>query len=87
MVVTALGLTRSEKSVGYAVSKVSVDGTFERRSPELAQQVVAFEFYARSGELDQGSVVQKGTHDELIQQAGIYRDFVSERTESSRWTL
>ena len=37
--------------------------------------------------LDQGSVVQKGTHDELIQQAGIYRDFVSERTESSRWTL
>ena len=35
--------------------------------------------------LDQGSVVQKGTHDELIQQAGIYRDF--ERTESSRWTL
>ena len=38
--------------------------------------------------LDQGSVVQKGTHDELIQQAGIsIRDFVSERTESSRWTL
>ena len=37
--------------------------------------------------LDQGSVVQKGTHDELIHQAGIYRDFVSERTESSRWTL
>ena len=37
--------------------------------------------------LDQGRIVQKGTHDELIQQAGIYRDFVSERTESSRWTL
>ena len=37
--------------------------------------------------VDQGRIVQKGTHDELIQQAGIYRDFVSERTESSRWTL
>ena len=37
--------------------------------------------------VDQGRVVQKGTHDELIRQAGIYRDFVSERTESSRWTL
>ena len=37
--------------------------------------------------VDQGRVVQKGTHDELIQQAGIYRDFVSERAESSRWTL
>ena len=37
--------------------------------------------------LDNGRIVQKGTHDELIAQAGIYRDFVSERTESSRWTL
>ena len=37
--------------------------------------------------VDQGRIVQKGTHDELIQQAGIYRDFVCERTESSRWTL
>ena len=37
--------------------------------------------------LDQGRIVQKGTHEDLIQQAGIYRDFVSERTESSRWTL
>ena len=37
--------------------------------------------------VDQGRIVQKGTHDELIRQAGIYRDFVSERTESSRWTL
>ena len=37
--------------------------------------------------VDQGRIVQRGTHDELIQQMGIYRDFVSERTESSRWTL
>ncbi len=37
--------------------------------------------------VDQGRIVQKGTHEELIRQTGIYRDFVSERTESSRWTL
>ena len=37
--------------------------------------------------LDQGRIVQKGTHDELVQQAGIYRNFVSERTKSSRWIL
>ena len=37
--------------------------------------------------LDRGRIVQKGSHEELIRQAGIYRDFVSERTESSRWTL
>lgn len=37
--------------------------------------------------VDQGRIVQRGTHEELIQQASIYRDFVSERAESSRWTL
>ena len=37
--------------------------------------------------VDQGRIVQKGTLDELIQQAGIYRNFVSERTKSSRWIL
>lgn len=29
--------------------ELALDGTFERRSSELAQQVVAFEFHARSG--------------------------------------
>ena len=37
--------------------------------------------------LDQGRIVQQGTHEELIVQEGIYRDFVSERTASGQWTL
>ena len=37
--------------------------------------------------LDQGRIVQRGTHNELIAQDGIYRDFVSERTASSQWKL
>ena len=37
--------------------------------------------------LDQGRIVQRGTHNELIAQDGIYRDFVSERTASNQWTL
>ena len=37
--------------------------------------------------LDQGRIVQRGTHQELIAQTGIYRDLVAERTESGRWTL
>ncbi len=37
--------------------------------------------------LDRGRIVQRGRHDELIRQAGIYRDFVSGRTEAGRWTL
>ena len=37
--------------------------------------------------LDQGRIVQRGTHNELIAQDGIYRDFVSERMASNQWTL
>ena len=37
--------------------------------------------------LDKGRIVKKGTHDELVQQAGNYRNFVSARTKSSRWIL
>ena len=37
--------------------------------------------------LDRGEIVQRGTHDTLITQKGIYRDFVSERAASDRWTL
>lgn len=34
-----------------------------------------------------GKIVQKGTHDELIKQDGIYRDFVSERREAVSWKI
>ena len=37
--------------------------------------------------LDQGRIVQQGTHEELIAQEGIYRDFVSERTAAGHWSL
>ena len=34
-----------------------------------------------------GEIAQRGTHEELIAQKGIYRNFVSERTASGQWTL
>lgn len=37
--------------------------------------------------LDQGRIVQKGRHEELIQQPGIYADFVGGRKETERWKL
>ena len=37
--------------------------------------------------LDQGRIVQQGTHEDLIAQEGIYRDFVSERTVAGKWAL
>ena len=35
--------------------------------------------------VDEGKIVDKGTHEELMQRDGIYRSFVSERKEASSW--
>ncbi len=32
-------------------------------------------------------IVQRGTHDELIQQDGIYRSFVAEREQAASWKV
>jgi len=34
-----------------------------------------------------GKIAQKGTHDELVSQDGIYRDFVGERKEAVSWKI
>ncbi|MEM1483486.1 ABC transporter ATP-binding protein [Oscillospiraceae bacterium PP1C4] len=37
--------------------------------------------------VDKGQIAQKGTHKELIQQAGIYRDFIKIREKSEGWKI
>ena len=37
--------------------------------------------------VDEGRIVQRGTHEELMRDAGIYRDFVSLRREAAGWRL
>ena len=37
--------------------------------------------------IDQGHIVQQGTHKELIQEDGIYRNFVQEREKTTNWKL
>ena len=37
--------------------------------------------------LDNGEVIQKGTHDQLIASRGIYADFVSGRKQAEGWKL
>ncbi|MCR4792986.1 MAG: ABC transporter ATP-binding protein/permease [Lachnospiraceae bacterium] len=37
--------------------------------------------------VDNGSIAQKGTHEELMSEEGIYRDFVSERKEAVSWKI
>ncbi|MBR4164481.1 MAG: ABC transporter ATP-binding protein [Solobacterium sp.] len=37
--------------------------------------------------IDQGKIVQKGTHKELMQQEGIYKNFIGERKEAVSWKM
>ena len=37
--------------------------------------------------IDGGKIVQRGTHDELIRQDGIYRSFVAEREQAASWKV
>lgn len=37
--------------------------------------------------VDKGRIVQHGTHDELVQQDGIYRRFVQDRRQAASWKL
>ncbi len=37
--------------------------------------------------IDEGRLVQSGTHSELISQGGIYADFISAREKAGKWTL
>ena len=37
--------------------------------------------------LDQGRIVQRGTHEELIDQTGLYRSFVQAKEEAIKWKL
>ena len=37
--------------------------------------------------LNNAHIIQQGTHDDLIRQPGLYRDFVNARATANRWTL
>ena len=37
--------------------------------------------------VDRGKIVQRGTHEELMREDGIYKTFVSERTEAAGWKV
>ena len=37
--------------------------------------------------LENGKIVQQGTHEELVRQDGIYRHFIVERREATKWRV
>lgn len=37
--------------------------------------------------VDHGKIAQQGTHRELMEEEGIYRNFISERREAAGWKV
>jgi ATP-binding cassette subfamily B protein len=37
--------------------------------------------------VDHGRIVQQGTHQNLMKEEGIYRNFISERREAASWKV
>ena len=58
--------------------KTSLLGPIDSTSVRNADQILV---------LDNAHIVQRGTHAELIQQKGLYADFVSARQEAIGWKL
>lgn len=73
----------NEKQLMMAISELTKDKTIIMIAHRLktvrnANQILV---------LDGGNIVQKGTHEELIKQNGIYADFVGMREKAGNWKL
>ncbi|QIQ93692.1 ABC transporter ATP-binding protein [Streptococcus mutans] len=73
----------NEAELMTAVDELTQDKTIimiahRLKTVENADQIVV---------LDKGQIVQQGKHDQLAQQAGIYRDFITTRKEALSWKL
>ena len=59
----------------------------ERRFLELPDRLKTVEHADQILVIDQGKIVQQGTHAELLSQEGIYRNFIQERREAAGWKI
>ena len=73
----------NERLVQLALTELTRDKTvvvIAHRLPtvEQADQILV---------MDQGRIVQRGTHRELLEREGLYRDFVEARAQAEGWRL
>ena len=59
----------------------------KRKFPPRVATVYCSGGYRAKKDEDGGKIVQRGTHDELIKEDGIYADFVGSKKETAGWKL
>lgn len=73
----------NEKELVEAISELTHDKTVIMIAHRLKTVRGADQIFV----VDGGKIVQKGTHEELVKQEGIYRRFVVERRQAAGWKV
>ena len=73
----------NEKELTQAIANL----TKEKTIIMIAHRLKTVRFADQILVIDQGKIVQKGKHDELMKQEGIYKNFVSARKQAVGWKI
>jgi ATP-binding cassette subfamily B protein IrtB len=73
----------NEHLIQHAISELTVGKTVI----VIAHRLATIEHADQILVVDNGQIVQKGTHQQLVQQTGIYRRFINIREQAEGWSL
>lgn len=73
----------NEHLIQQAISELTIGKTVI----VIAHRLATIEHADQILVVDQGQVVQKGTHQQLVQQEGLYRHFISIREQAEGWSI
>ena len=73
----------NEHLIQQAISELTIGKTVI----VIAHRLATIEHADQILVVDKGEIVQKGTHQQLVQQEGLYRHFISIREQAEGWSI
>ena len=74
---------QNEHLIQQAISELTIGKTVI----VIAHRLATIEHADQILVVDKGQVVQKGTHQQLVQQEGLYRRFITIREQAEGWSI